>query len=149
MSPNGEAYSGAAGHVDITIGGHSFSYDADMLGGTSRFNPGNGVNAWSEELAEYSIGHFLQMDVGSASNFYGSVDPLHPFSYTLQAADYDNDFTAGDLEWGSASIGLRDRMVSETVSGAVPEPASWAMMVGGFGLAGAAMRRRKARVAFA
>jgi hypothetical protein len=30
------------------------------------------------------------------------------------------------------------------VAGAVPEPASWAMMVGGFGLLGAAMRRRPA-----
>ena len=30
-----------------------------------------------------------------------------------------------------------------TVSGGVPEPTSWAMMVGGFGLAGAAMRRRR------
>jgi len=34
-------------------------------------------------------------------------------------------------------------------SGAVPEPASWAMMLGGFGLVGGAMRRRKAKVAFA
>jgi len=33
--------------------------------------------------------------------------------------------------------------------GAVPEPASWAMMVAGFGLAGAAMRRRRTAVAFA
>ena len=34
--------------------------------------------------------------------------------------------------------------------GAVPEPASWAMMVGGFGLVGGAMRaRRKAAVSFA
>lgn len=30
----------------------------------------------------------------------------------------------------------------------VPEPASWAMMLGGFGLVGAAMRRRKPRVRF-
>jgi len=29
------------------------------------------------------------------------------------------------------------------VSGAVPEPASWAMMIGGFGLAGGALRRRR------
>lgn len=29
--------------------------------------------------------------------------------------------------------------------GAVPEPASWAMMIAGFGLAGAAMRRRARR----
>lgn len=33
--------------------------------------------------------------------------------------------------------------------GAVPEPASWAMMIGGFAIAGAAMRRRSAKVAFA
>lgn len=32
---------------------------------------------------------------------------------------------------------------------AVPEPASWAMMVGGFGMLGAAMRRRKATASFA
>lgn len=33
--------------------------------------------------------------------------------------------------------------------GAVPEPASWGLMVGGFGLVGAAMRRRKAAARFA
>jgi len=29
-------------------------------------------------------------------------------------------------------------------SGGVPEPASWALMIAGFGLAGAALRRRSA-----
>jgi hypothetical protein len=32
---------------------------------------------------------------------------------------------------------------------AIPEPATWAMMIGGFGLAGAALRRRAARPALA
>jgi hypothetical protein len=32
-------------------------------------------------------------------------------------------------------------------AGAVPEPASWAMLIAGFGLTGAAMRRRKVAVA--
>jgi PEP-CTERM motif len=37
-----------------------------------------------------------------------------------------------------------------TVSGAVPEPGSWTLLIAGFGLSGAAMRRtRKVRVAFA
>lgn len=33
-------------------------------------------------------------------------------------------------------------------SGSVPEPASWALMLGGFGLVGGAMRRRKVAVSF-
>lgn len=32
-------------------------------------------------------------------------------------------------------------------SGAVPEPTTWALMLGGFGLAGAALRRRRAAIA--
>jgi hypothetical protein len=35
------------------------------------------------------------------------------------------------------------------VTSAVPEPATWAMMIGGFGLVGASMRRRKVSVRFA
>jgi len=35
------------------------------------------------------------------------------------------------------------------LSAAVPEPATWAMMIGGFALAGASLRRRKITVTFA
>ena len=40
---------------------------------------------------------------------------------------------------------IADRNISLTLvdGGSVPEPATWAMMVGGFGIVGAAMRRRK------
>jgi hypothetical protein len=41
------------------------------------------------------------------------------------------------------------KIASLTATAAVPEPASWAMMIGGFSLIGATMRRRTARVAFA
>lgn len=46
-----------------------------------------------------------------------------------------NDF--GDFE-----STLRAKIIRET-QGAVPEPSTWAMMIGGFGLVGAAMRRRR------
>jgi|GEM_PF-2810074 len=40
-----------------------------------------------------------------------------------------------------------DLLLAQT--GAVPEPATWAMMIVGFGVVGASMRRRKARVSYA
>jgi hypothetical protein len=44
-------------------------------------------------------------------------------------------------------VGLPDATIGDPTA-AVPEPATWAMMVGGFGLIGSAMRRRQ-RVCFA
>lgn len=41
----------------------------------------------------------------------------------------------------------QNTVVTLNINGAVPEPASWAMMIGGFGLVGAAMRRRKVALA--
>lgn len=55
------------------------------------------------------------------------------------ASDYATDFSA----FGTVTI---------NGAGAVPEPATWAMMIGGFGMVGGAMRRRqatKASISFA
>jgi len=46
-----------------------------------------------------------------------------------------NFLAVGSGSYGTALDGI-------TVTSAVPEPASWAMMIGGFGIAGGAMRRR-------
>ena len=50
----------------------------------------------------------------------------------------------------SDAFGLDNATFSRSaLTAAVPEPASWAMMVGGFGLVGMAMRRRKVAISFA
>lgn len=53
--------------------------------------------------------------------------------------DLGNDITElwASIKWAA---------VPPPPSGAIPEPASWAMMIGGFALAGGAMRRRAVRV---
>ncbi|SNS46228.1 PEP-CTERM protein-sorting domain-containing protein [Sphingomonas laterariae] len=57
-------------------------------------------------------------------------------SFTVSAAPGANGFAFGDFFY-------------EGVSGAVPEPATWAMMISGFGLVGGAMRRsRSTRVSY-
>lgn len=66
------------------------------------------------------------------------------FSYHIHSGDVfgfyvdtlDNEFGRGEISVNAASA-------------AVPEPASWAMMLGGFGVIGGAMRsRRKSAVSF-
>lgn len=64
-----------------------------------------------------------------ANTFHFTVNAGGPFQLKLE----DFAGAAGDAYFRNLSL-------------SVPEPASWALMVGGFGLAGVAMRRRKATV---
>ena len=52
--------------------------------------------------------------------------------------------------FGLNRLGVADNFTFDGVTGApVPEPASWALMIAGFGLAGAAARRRRTNLAYA
>ncbi len=68
----------------------------------------------------------------SASQLAVINDTLHMFRDDTQVA-------------GEVSAGFVDYItINGSIGGAVPEPATWALMIGGFGLAGAALRRRRA-----
>ncbi len=65
------------------------------------------------------------------------------FAYTDAAG---NPFTGG----GNANVGLIEIVDNFRYSGAVPEPATWALLMLGFGVIGGSMRaRRRTSVAFA
>ena len=58
---------------------------------------------------------------------------------------YGNVFPDGTITYSTAFNVVYDATFSATIeAAAVPEPASWAMMIGGFGLVGGAVRRRQA-----
>jgi hypothetical protein len=69
----------------------------------------------------------------------GTLSSLSTSSFTLSSF----------VSQGPASrfTALGEVTVSEVSAGGVPEPASWAMMIAGFGLVGSAMRRRAAATA--
>jgi hypothetical protein len=86
---------------------------------------------------------------GSVQN---SARLSHPFllgtGFDPNADDtYKVTLTVTGLSGGTQSLTTYAQVGAG--AGAVPEPASWAMMLGGFGLVGGAMRRRKAAVRFA
>jgi hypothetical protein len=59
---------------------------------------------------------------------------------TIPYGAYRNNFTFDNFLQRELYFGLR---ISGSTAGAVPEPASWMMLITGFGLAGAGMRRTR------
>lgn len=66
----------------------------------------------------------------------------------LQVITSDSGYQVVNQPWAAA---MMNNAVNFGVAAAVPEPATWAMMIGGFGMVGGAMRssRRQAKVAYA
>ena len=114
-----------------------------------------------------NTGNFVSFHF-DGSNLYKAFDITQPFivsgSFTTTSSstasffvtDTSNFFSSdvsGSWQLGNSSLiadfGTAGRYVSATTSSAAPEPASWAMMIGGFGLVGAAMRRRSLKVSWA
>lgn len=83
-----------------------------------------------------TIGSFTPSTFGVWQNFTGQYTNLGATSLTLRIINLNNVAAGNDL-------GLDDI----SFSNAVPEPATWAMLIAGFGLVGVSMRRRSRNVA--
>lgn len=94
-----------------------------------------GLN-YDRELIGQNVGHGYHF--GDNSPYGGAFllfgNPLSPVSPFVAWAPSGEKLRVVSMQYG------------DVIS--VPEPASWAMMIGGFGMVGAAMRRRKVRVSF-
>lgn len=114
----------------------------DILGGNfwmRAFGPGRTIEKYDYSLADWAGGatfgssivlsnatliRGIEVGVGSGwgGSFHGAVDNV-------------------TVSFGERGQGLSSNF--EVAGGAVPEPATWAMMIAGFGLAGAGLRRRR------
>ena len=84
-----------------------------------------------------------QATVGSCLTFVGCSSNSIPYLGTLV---WGNSYPDGII-WTPAINNSYDATFSATISeiAAVPEPATWAMMIGGIGAVGGAMRRRQVK----
>jgi PEP-CTERM motif len=140
-------------------GNTTFSAD-DFVGSEST---ANGRTLALVNLDAGGLSHTTQINSACCSN----INPYDVLSHSAAAGDLGMSsvgddglnlaYLIGNLTTGSsvtlryayaAGLGL-DSTGGPTTPGAVPEPATWAMMIAGFGLVGGAMRRRVSKVRFA
>ena len=108
---------------------------APVLLGTLTFNNAAAFNIkFSSSLSSFMTEH--TPGTGEFGYFLKSADNGLAVTTSVLWLGYDNQLTAADDD-------NHDDFVVRLTATAVPEPAAWAMMIGGFGLIGASMRRRK------
>ena len=137
-----------------TASPHSLSQIVDVAANTTYtlsfdyYVPQNGYNnPFDAQLSFLIDGKEAGSTLTAGS---GSLSPLtwYTFSTTFTSGD-----TGGDTPLSFQFTGLgstaADFAIDNVSMTAVPEPATWALMIGGFALAGMQLRRRKSSVSFA
>jgi hypothetical protein len=96
-------------------------------------------------LGGLSLVPFINTPDGIDVDFSYMIDPVGPALFTTDESGHHLQVGTYTLLWygGEASDGQFLLTISQAGEGPVPEPATWAMMIGGFGAIGATMRRRR------
>jgi len=127
------------------VNGTSYTFGFDV------YLPQNGANNPNDATLSATIADF------TFATFSASTMPattwLHFSSAGVAAITGPVDFV---FTYNSFGVPAKDFVVDRVyfaptadTKGGIPEPATWTMMIGGFGLAGAALRRRKLAAAAA
>jgi len=136
--------------------------DGSGLGGTQIYStqftlpttiPTSGLNWFDFDLGDLgvTIGNVYTAVLSTSSLRYGVV--LGPEYNIYTGQPLGTDAYAGGQAFGvqsypncpntpASNCDLNFRVIGTTATGAVPEPATWAMMIAGFGMIGGALRRR-------
>lgn len=123
---------------NVSIAAVGYSYQQDMMFSLSdssgggrlgvrpgyRYGTGSGTYAGARDLL-----------VAPTFNLFAGADGLLRIEFSDETDDIRNGI---DGYWRNGTITL----TYDPVATAVPEPATWAMMIAGFGIVGASLRRR-------
>ena len=122
-----------------------YAFDAtnDTLLRSTNPNLGTYVNT---NLAGVTFGPF-GFDIGVSNNFGFDISGGTGVAFVSN----NDQFGTVNLTTGAATLlgTIGAGNLADITAGSVPEPTTWLLMIGGFGLVGSAMRRRAARVVVA
>jgi hypothetical protein len=142
-----DSTSGPATTVDAIL----TTDDGEFYGGTGYQVLGisgtRGVDAITFDTSTFNDEIFFPANAsGNVVDEFGLDFIAGGVTYNLYK--FTTDFAYHEFDGGTGRIVFNDSLTLTQVR-AVPEPASWALMVAGFGAVGGAMRRRPARGAMA
>jgi hypothetical protein len=97
-------------------------------------------------MGNFRVDLFGDGNAALGSFNYSTAFPLTFFGFASSAINIRSARIAGDDQTFNFALDNFTFNTNLSPMGGVPEPASWAMMIAGFGLTGSAMRKRKAFV---
>jgi hypothetical protein len=137
------SYAIAGSHADCSSCANDDEYEAGFLFGNI---PTTINNVTVDGQNDGSFNETTGIDLFGTGSPIPRTDPWtnHTISFTAtNAGSVQIDLRSYSVD----GIGpLLDNVSLDVTGGGVPEPASWALMIAGFGLAGGALRRRRAMI---
>lgn len=125
----------------------SFNWAGAQQSGYSGTTTDNWTVYWGADLTHY-VSQQTATVTDQSHGFTGWM--AQTFTFTATGTSQVLGFMATGTPNGQPPFALLDDVsVTDHIAAAVPEPASWAMMIAGFGLVGASLRKRRGATAFA
>jgi len=107
---------------------------------------GNQVNDYSNDGVVYRNSYLVNSIYSDVDDFVSTTDFSAPLDYTVLPGDTRNsEFQINTFNYSTYTFqSAQGHFASQRVTiASVPEPVTWAMMIGGFGLVGYTLRRQR------
>ena len=136
-----------------TASPHSLSQIVNIAANTTYtlsfdyYVPQNGYNNPNDAQLSFLIGGNAAGSTLTAGS--GSLSPLTWYTFSTTYTSGAGGDTPLSFQFTGLGSTAADFAIDNVSMTAVPEPATWALMIGGFALAGMQLRRRKSSVSFA